>query len=235
VVFIPVQDDNALRSIRFQWVTLALIAANVAVFTATIAGIPEKVLLSFAIVPRELFDEGFRGAATYPHKFNHIDVREVWTPLTYMFMHGNIMHLIGNMLFLWVFGDNVEDAMGHMRFLLFYLACGIAGALFHAVLLPGSEIPLIGASGAVAGIIAAYLILYPRVQVWILVFRLLPLKLPVYIVLGSWVLLQFAMPFLVPGGQISWYAHVGGIVAGAVLVFVLKRRGVRVFQGVGGS
>ena len=79
---------------------------------------PENVLLSFAIVPRELADEGVLGAATYPHKFNFIDVREVWTPLTYMFMHGNIMHLIGNMLFLWVFGDNVEDAMGHVRFLL---------------------------------------------------------------------------------------------------------------------
>jgi membrane associated rhomboid family serine protease len=235
VVFIPVSDENALKSIRFQWVTLVLIMINVAVFAATIAGIPEEVLLSFAIVPRELFDEDFRGAATYPHKFNHIDVREIWTPLTYMFMHGNIMHLIGNMLFLWVFGDNVEDAMGHVRFLVFYIVCGITGALFHAALLPSSEIPLIGASGAVAGVITAYLILYPRVQVWILVFRFLPLKLPVFLVLGSWILLQFAMPFLGGGGQISWYAHVGGIIAGAALVFPLKRSGVRAFQGIGGS
>lgn len=233
MVFIPVNDENKLRAIRFQWVTLTLIAVNVAVFAATVAGIPEQVLLSFAIVPRELFDEGFRFAGTYPHRFNHIDVREIWTPLTYMFLHGNIVHLVGNMLFLWVFGDNVEDALGHGRFLVFYLACGILGALFHAGLLAGSDIPLIGASGAVAGVIAAYLILYPRVQVWILVFRIVPLKLPVFLVLGSWIALQFVMPLLTQGGQISWYAHVGGILAGALLVFVLKRPGVRAFQGVG--
>lgn len=231
MVFIPVQDDNKLRQIHFQWVTLALIAANVAVFAATIAGLPEEVLLSFAIVPRELADEGFLGAATYTHKFNFIDISEIWTPLTYMFMHGNIMHLIGNMLFLWVFGDNVEDGMGHLRFLIFYLACGILAALFHAWMMPASEIPLIGASGAVAGVIAAYLILYPKVQVWILVFRFVPLKLPVFLVLGSWIVLQFAMPLLGQAGQISWWAHVGGILAGAVLVFVLKRPGVPVFQG----
>ena len=233
MVFIPVQDDNALRSIRFQWVTLGLIAANVAIFAATIAGIPEQVLLSFAIVPRELLDEGIRGAATYPHKFNFIDVREIWTLLTYMFMHGNIMHMVGNMLFLWVFGDNVEDAMGHVRYLGFYILCGICGALFHTFLVPGSEIPLIGASGAVAGIITAYLILYPRVQVWILVFRIVPLKLPVFLVLGSWIALQFAMPLFGQAGQISWFAHVGGILTGAVLVFVLKRADVRAFQGLG--
>ena len=233
MAFIPVHDDNALRSIRFQWVTLALIVLNVAVFAATIAGVPENVMLSFAIVPRELLDEGVRGAATYPHRYNAVDVREIWTLLTYMFMHGNIMHLIGNMLFLWVFGDNVEDAMGHGRFLVFYVLCGIFAALFHTWMLPSSEVPLIGASGAVAGVIAAYLILYPRVQVWILVFRFLPLKLPVFLVLGSWIALQFAMPFITQGGQISWYAHVGGILAGAVLVFVLRRPGVRVLQGVG--
>ena len=223
MVFIPVQDENKLRSISFQWVTLGLIACNVAVFAATVAGIPEQVLLSFAIVPRELLDEGFRGIPTYPHTFNYLDIREFWTPLTYMFMHGNIMHLAGNMLFLWVFGDNVEDAMGHVRFLAFYLLCGIIGGLFHAALLPASELPLIGASGAVAGIISAYLILYPRVKVWILVFRFVPLKLPVYLVLGSWIALQFAMPILGGPGQISWYAHVGGILAGAVLLFVFKR------------
>jgi membrane associated rhomboid family serine protease len=229
VAFIPVQDDNKLQSIHFQWVTLALIAINVAVFAATVAGIPEQVLLSFAIVPRELLDEGIRGAPTYHHAFNYIDVREVWTPFTYMFMHGNIMHLAGNMLFLWVFGDNVEDAMGHVRFLIFYVLCGIIGALFHAFLLPSSEVPLIGASGAVAGVITAYLILYPRVQVWVLVFRFVPLKLPVFVVLGSWIALQFAMPFLGGPGQISWYAHVGGILAGAALVFVFKRS----WRGIG--
>ena len=235
MVFIPVQDDNRLRQIHFQWVTLTLIALNVAVFAATVAGLPEKVLLSFAIVPRELIDEGVIGAATYPHVFSFIDIREAWTPLTYMFMHGNIMHLAGNMLFLWVFGDNVEDAMGHGRYLLFYLACGILAALFHAWMLPASDVPLIGASGAVAGTIAAYLILFPKVRVWILVLRFFPVKLPVFLVLGSWVVMQFAMPLLMQGGQISWWAHVGGIIAGALLVFALKRPGTPIFQGGGES
>ena len=235
MAFIPVHDDNALRSIRFQWVTLALIVLNVAVFAATIAGLPENVMLSFAIVPRELLDEGVRGAATYPHRYNAVDVREIWTLLTYMFMHGNIMHLIGNMLFLWVFGDNVEDAMGHGRFLVFYVLCGIFAALFHTWMLPSSEVPLIGASGAVAGIIAAYLLLTPRVDVWVLVFHFLPLQLPAWIVLGSWAILQFAMPLLGVGGLVSWWAHVGGILAGAVLVLVLRRPGVRLLQGVGGN
>ena len=224
MVFIPVQDDNKLKVIRHQWVTVTLITVNVAVFVATIVGIPERVLLSFAVVPRELLDEGFRGAPTYAHQFNFIDVREVLTPLTYMFMHGNIMHLAGNMLFLWVFGDNVEDAMGHGRFLVFYLLCGILGSLFHTLLLPSSEVPLIGASGAIAGVIAAYLILYPRVQVWILVLRFLPLKLPVFLVLGTWIALQFAMPFIGGPSQIGWYAHVGGVLAGGLLVLLFVRR-----------
>ena len=242
MVFIPIQDDNQLRSIRFQWVTLGLIAVNVAVFVATIAGIPETVLLSFAIVPRELVDEGWRGFATYPHKYNFINVAERWTLLTYMFMHGNIMHLIGNMLFLWVFGDNVEDAMGHARYLAFYVLCGVFAAVFHSWLQPTSEIPLIGASGAVAGIIAAYLMLTPKVRVWVLVFRLLPLRLPAYVVLGSWIAIQFAMPLLGQSGllgqagqagEVSWWAHVGGIIAGAVLVLVMRRPGVPLFRGVG--
>ena len=92
-----------------------------------------------------------------------------------MFLHGDILHLLSNMLFLWVFGDNVEDAMGHIKFLVFYLACGIAGGLAHALMLPASKLPLIGASGAVAGVIAAYLILHPRVMVWVLAFRFIPL------------------------------------------------------------
>lgn len=231
MVFIPVQDDNRLRQIHFQWVTLALIALNVAVFAATVAGLPEQVLLSFAIVPRELIDEGLAGAATYPHRFSFLEVREAATALTYMFMHGNVMHLAGNMLFLWVFGDNVEDAMGHGRFLVFYLLCGILAALFHAWMLPSSEIPLIGASGAVAGVVAAYLLLFPKVRMWILVMRFFPVKLPVFLVLGSWIGLQLAMPWLAPGAQISWWAHIGGIVAGGVLVLVFKRPGTALFQG----
>jgi hypothetical protein len=120
-------------------------------------------------------------------------VPEEATYITYAFLHGDIFHLGGNMLFLWVFGDNVEDALGHLRFLLFYLLCAAAGALMHGLLGPDSQVPLIGASGAVAGVVAAYLMLHPRVKVWILAFGRIPLRIPAYIALGLWILFQLVM------------------------------------------
>ena len=135
------------------------------------------------------------------------------------------------MLFLWVFGDNVEDALGHVRFLIFYLLCAVGR---RAVPRPGrrrhSQVPLIGASGAIAGVVAAYLILHPRVKIWILAFGRIPLRIPAYIALASWILFQFVM-FAVGGeDQISWACHVGGIIAGAVLVLVLRSRDVPLFD-----
>src|SRR5690606_23904954 len=112
------------------------------------------------------------------------------TLLSYMFFHGDILHLAGNMLFLWVFGDNVEDALGHFRFLIFYLACGVAGGLVHTLMLPSSDIPLIGASAAVAGVIAAYLMLHPRVRIWVLVLRFIPIRISAATALGAWIITQ---------------------------------------------
>jgi membrane associated rhomboid family serine protease len=225
-VFVPIHDDNPLKSISLQWVTFAIILANVAVFAFIASGqVTERAALSFAVVPMELLDEGVRGAGTYMHKYNYIDVRERWTLLSYMFMHGDLMHLASNMIFLWVFGDNVEDALGHVRFVVFYLLCGIGAALFHAAAMPHSEIPLIGASGAVAGCIGAYLLLHPRVRVWVLAFRVIPLRVTAAFALGLWIAMQFVMPFLT-NAPIAWWAHVGGVVTGMVLVLVLRRRGV---------
>src|SRR5262249_37714187 len=146
-------------------------------------------------------------------------------------LHADWMHLIGNMLFLWVFGDNVEDAMGHLRFLLFYVVCGVAGGLAYALLGPqASETPLVGASGAVSGVIAAYLVLYPRVRVWILLFWRIPLPVPALWCLGGWILLQFWQLVFGSGEtQVAWLAHVGGLTTGAVLVILLKRREVPLF------
>ena len=124
--------------------------------------------------------------AELPPKF--VVVPEDLTYLTYAFLHADIFHLGGNMLFLWVFGDNVEDALGHFRFLLFYLLCAVGGALFHGIMAPQSEMPLIGASGAVAGIVAAYLILHPRVKIWVLAFGRIPLRIPAWISLAPWIL-----------------------------------------------
>src|SRR5690606_34643361 len=153
------------------------------------------------------------------------------TYLTYAFLHGDIFHLGGNMLFLWVFGDNVEDALGHFRFLVFYLLCAVSGAVLHAMIAPASQAPLIGASGAIAGVVAAYLILHPRVKIWVLAFARIPLRLPAYVVIVLWIGFQFLM-LAGAGGEdeISWACHVGGILAGMVLVLLLRRRDVPLFD-----
>jgi membrane associated rhomboid family serine protease len=157
-------------------------------------------------------------------------VPEGFTYVTYAFLHGDFFHIAGNMLFLWVFGDNVEDALGHYRYFLFYLACAAAGAAFHGMLAPGSEIPLVGASGAIAGIVAAYLILHPRVKVWVLAFGRIPLRIPAFIPLVLWVGFQVLMLAGGDDGNISWATHVGGIVCGALLIVVMKRPEVPLFD-----
>jgi membrane associated rhomboid family serine protease len=233
VVFIPISDDNPLRAIRLQWVTLGLIAVNVLVFLLEVlsdsAG-TEAAIVSLAVVPSELFQlQDLGGGATVPSGLV-FSVPEWATLITYQFLHGGVLHLLSNMLFLWVFGDNVEDAMGHLKFLAFYLLCGVAGGLAHAAFLPSSQLPLVGASGAVAGVIAAYLMLHPRVRVWVLAFRILPLRVPAAWVLGFWVVTQFVMLVLAPNDGVAWWAHIGGMVAGAVLVLFMRRPGVMLFD-----
>lgn len=224
-MFIPLHDANSLEHIKRQYVTLGLIALNVIGFLATGLGGQSYLQANaygLGYTPVVLYD----GQPTPPFLYVH----ELLTYISYSFLHGDVWHLGGNMLFLWVFGDNVEDALGHFRFLLFYLVCAAAGAWLHGFVQPGSDIPLIGASGAVAGIVAAYLMLHPRVKVWVLVLMRLPLRLPAFIPLIFWVGFQVVM-FLTSDGQaVSWPAHVGGIVAGAILVLFLRRRGVPLFD-----
>ena len=229
MVFIPLSDDNPLRSVRFQWVTIALIAANVVVFLLENTPDGQAAIASFALVPSELFHVRIWGG-TVPAPDQPLQVPEGLTLLSYQFLHGDVLHLLSNMLFLWVFGDNVEDAMGHVKFLAFFLLCGIAGGLAHALMLPTSRLPLIGASGAVAGVIAAYLILHPRVRVWVLAFRFIPLRITAAWVLGVWVVTQLVMIAIAPFDQVAWWAHVGGMVAGGVLVLVMRRPGVPLFD-----
>jgi membrane associated rhomboid family serine protease len=229
VVFIPLSDDNPLRSIRFQWVTLFLIIANVIVFLLENTPDGQAAIASFAVIPTELFQVHIVGGAVRGPD-QPLPVPEGLTLITYQFLHSDILHLISNMLFLWVFGDNIEDAMGHFKFLVFYLACGVAGGLAHAWMQPSSSLPLIGASGAVAGVIAAYLILHPRVRVWVLAFRFIPLRISAAWVLGVWAATQIVMIAIAPGEQVAWWAHVGGMVAGAILVLILRRPGVALFD-----
>jgi membrane associated rhomboid family serine protease len=157
-------------------------------------------------------------------------VPERLTLISYMFFHGDILHLAGNMLFLWVFGDNVEDAMGHVKYLIFYLACGVFAGLTHAWMVPDSDSPLIGASGAVAGVIAAYLMLHPRVRVWVLALKAIPLRISAAFALGLWILIQVVMVLLPQVGPVAWWAHIGGLLAGAVLVVFMRRSGVPLFD-----
>ena len=218
-MFIPLHDANSLKHIQLQYVTIGLIVANVIVFALTALGsetFTNAAVLGLGYIPSTVYD-----IAERPPEL--ILVPDYATCVTYAFLHSDIFHLGGNMLFLWVFGDNVEDALGHFRYLVFYLLCAIAGAVVHGMIAPESQAPLIGASGAIAGVVAAYLVLHPRVKIWVLAFARIPLRLPAWIVLALWIVFQFVM--FVAGGddQISWAAHVGGIVAGVVLVFILRR------------
>lgn len=226
-MFIPLHDANALKYIKVQYVTIGLIVANVAVWLVT--GLASTQAFSDAAV----VGLGYIPAVV----FNFADlepglvlVPEDATYITYAFLHGDFMHLASNMLFLWVFGDNVEDALGHFRFLVFYLLCAAAGALVHGLVQPDSEAPLIGASGAISGVVAAYFLLHPKVRVWVLVFFRIPLPLPAVIPLAFWIVQQFYMLLADGDSGVSWGAHVGGILAGAVLVLVLRRRGVPLFD-----
>src|SRR2546425_1669215 len=153
-----------------------------------------------------------------------------------MFLHGGFFHVAGNMLYLWIFGDNVEDTLGHGRFLLFYLFCGLAAALAQTVMNPASKIPMVGASGAISGVVGAYLLLFPYARVLTLVtfgFFIRFVHIPAIVVLGFWIVVQFfagVAAFSVTSasgretGGVAWFAHIGGFVTGMALLFVLRRR-----------
>ncbi len=226
-MFLPISDDNPLTHLPFQYVTAGLIAVNVAIFLVFQSGIVFDGLgataVGYGMIPVVVME----GA---PPPVGHGAVPGALTLVTYQFVHGGWLHLIGNMAFLWVFGDNVEDAMGHMRFLAFYLLCGVAGGLAHGLFDPQSAVPLVGASGAVAGIVAAYLMLHPRVKVWVLVLWRVPLRLTALWVLGLWVGTQFAMVLVPVDDGVAWWAHIGGMAAGAFLIVFLRRSGVPLFD-----
>ena len=235
-MFVPIRDENRLRSISYQYVTVGLIAVNIAIFVGL--QLPDllqadncgQMMLAklLGVVPVELFGTQTTVEGCPPP--GALSIPEPVTLVSYQFLHGDFLHLIGNMLFLWVFGDNVEDALGHLRFLVFYLLCGIAGALAHVWMTVEPSAPLIGASAAIAGVVAAYLVLHPNVNVWVLVLRFFPLKIRAVWVLGAWVLMNLAFAVLPLDPLVAWWAHVGGMVAGVLLVLVMRRSGVPLFD-----
>ena len=222
-MFVPLHDDTPLRVIRFQYVTFAIIAANVIIFLMTGAFQSDDTLYGvaagFGIVPAEL-----TGAETIARGFD--PVAEPLTLVTYMFLHGSWLHLLTNMAFLWVFADNVEDAFGYGAFALFYLLTGIAGGVAHVAMAPLSPAPLIGASGAVSGVIGAYILLYPRARIWVLLFMPLPLRFGAIWVLGGWFVFQVVSLFMAKDGdlEVAWWAHIGGFLAGLAITFLLRSR-----------
>jgi len=223
-MFIPLHDSTPLKVIRFQLVTVTIIAANFVVFLATGAFTSDQVMFAIAsgwgLVPGEL-------TGLVPPVIGYNPVPEPLTLVSYQFLHGGWMHLISNMLFLWVFADNIEDAFGHVAFALFYLLCGVAGGLLHVAITPASDAPLVGASGAVSGIIGAYVVFSPKARVWILLFMRLPLRIGAIWVLGGWFLLQVISAFAAQGNnevQVAFWAHIGGFLAGFALTFAMRRR-----------
>ncbi len=204
---IPLRDENPTR--RFPIVTVGIIAINVVVavysFTLPVNEF-EGFVSTYGAVPALLFS-----------------APQYWlTLVTSMFMHGGVAHLGGNMLYLWIFGNNVEDHLGHVKFLLFYLICGFAAALTHALTEVSSTIPMVGASGAISGILGAYLVLYPHARVVTLValvFFIRFVPVPAYLVLGVWFLMQLT-GILGPSGGIAFFAHIGGFIFGLFGIFL---------------
>jgi|TARA_B100001094_G_C18175582_1_gene797689 membrane associated rhomboid family serine protease len=220
-MFFPISDDNP--SSRMPLVTYTLICLCAFVFFLQILSeMNPEIYFSFGFIPSNFFNSSSLFSALFPI-------------ITSMFVHGGFAHIIGNMLYLWIFGDNVEDSMGRIKFIIFYLLCGAAGALLQGYVDPQSNIPMVGASGAIAGVLGAYLLLFPRANVRCLVFIIIiiqMIRVPAFLVLGIWIFGQF---FSLPGslegsGGTAYYAHIGGFLAGMILIPFFKKSNVRLFQ-----
>ena len=220
---IPLRDINPTR--RFSVITLSLVVVNIAAFFYELSLGAEgtgRFLAAFALVPRRLFSPETMAPGLIP---------AAATVITSMFLHGGAVHLGGNMLYLWIFGNNIEDAMGRVRFIVFYLLCGSLASFGHAYMHSSSLTPLIGASGAVSGVLGAYVMLYPRARVVTLVlvgFYARTVEVPALLVLGLWIVLQFLNAVLAgaSAGGVAWYAHIAGFVAGGALIGLFKRADV---------
>jgi len=227
-MLLPLADKNPLRHIRHGYVNWTMIGLCVAVFVYQL-GLDEQASQLFAYaygaIPAVIF-----GVAELGPEIKQVP--DLATLATSMFLHGGIMHIAGNMLFLWVLGDNVEDSLGHARYVIFYLACGVCAALAHALSDPGSQVPMVGASGAIWGIIGGYLVLHPKAPIKTLVWVFI-VELPAWLVLGIWTVFQVLSAIGSAGGAgggVAWWAHIGGLVAGIALIAPMRRKGVALFD-----
>ena len=223
----PIKDDNPTES--RPYVTCALIGLNILIFFYQI-GLEENIrtslILEYGFKPSQLFSNA-----------NSMNLKQssLLTIFTSMFLHGGLFHLLGNMLFLWIYGNNVEDSMGHIKFLIFYLLCGLAASLLQAIVSFNSSIPMIGASGAVSGVLSAYFLLYPKARVLTLVVLLIFItfiRIPAGLLIGFWFLSQIINAYFndpnSPG--VAWYAHIGGFLMGLLLIPFLKKKKFKFFS-----
>ncbi|MEE2876744.1 MAG: rhomboid family intramembrane serine protease [Candidatus Neomarinimicrobiota bacterium] len=215
-MFLPYRDDNP--RVLIPYVTYALVGINVAVFLLQMAG-PREFTLVFAIIPK---------MATLD--FEHF----VLSLFTSMFLHGSISHLGGNMLYLWIFSDNVEGILGHGKFIIFYLVSGLVAGIVQTLVDPSSTVPIVGASGAIAGVLAAYMIIFPHARVHtflFLFFYFTTIRIPAFYILGFWFLIQLTNGLSILGvdttGGVAWFAHIGGFVAGLGLVQLLRKVSIK--------
>lgn len=226
-MFLPLHDQNPIRHVRFPYVVYGLLSANVLMFLYQLTLAPadfEWFAVEFGMIPIVVRDVVEQPVAWLPDWANLV---------TYAFLHADWLHLLTNMLFLWIFGDNIEDALGHVRFLAFYLACAVLAALAHLMFNPDGNGPLIGASGAVAGVMGAYVLLYPHARVFILARIVIPIPLPIPALwmLGVWIATQLFYLLIGSEEPVAWWAHLGGVAAGAALAAAFRRPEVALFGG----
>lgn len=224
---IPLRSDNPTRS--FPLITILLILANALVFAYQLSPVARENNFTgkFGAVSSQITSQPFK-LILYRGAERWILLPTLATLITCMFLHGSIPHIIGNMLYLWIFGPNIEDRLGHLRFILFYPLCGLVATLTHIATEPSSAVPLIGASGAIAGIMGGYLLLFPRARILFLFFIwIFPrfIRLPALIFLGLWIALQFWYAHTVPKemSAVAWSAHIGGFLAGFLLIHFFKK------------
>ena len=228
-MFIPLKDENPTS--RFPYITVFFIALNILIFVYQFFS-PQGLqyyVFKMGAIPYEITHFT---TVSFVSSESQEPVSRLLPPLTLiasMFLHGGFFHLLGNMLYLWIFGNNIEDFLGPFRFILFYLLSGLGASLTHIVFHPNSQVPMIGASGAIAGVLGAYLILYPRARVLTFVFlfffiRILPI--PAFFILGIWFIAQVLNVGL--GGGVAWFAHIGGFLIGIALIKIYTRKRIKV-------
>lgn len=217
---IPLRDNVPTKT--FPFITILIIVMNIAVF-----------IYQLSLGSEARRDELIKRAGATPYEISHgVDEPPLLgypvqlTLLSSMFLHGGLFHIIGNMLYLWIFGKNIEDRVGHLRFIFFYLVCGVVASIIHIATSPESRIPMVGASGAISGVLGAYLILFPRAKILTLVTFFIFIRfieIPAFIVLGFWIIVQFINATSLHQTNVAWFAHIGGFFTGLFLIPLFRK------------